>query len=634
MIMSGMIQAEEKQTGKKQAVVMASPKQPIVVGFGQEASGLGYLKEFMEYYFTTRCGSKPLLTDILTAQEQSGCRLLLGTVADVKAFGVSVSPGDIRDDGYALVSGQDGKGPVLYCVGNSAAGVKYGVYRLIHESVYRDDTLTIGVPLEIRVNPMIRERAWMPSPQEKITRPDDFLAYRWGNEKLEAWVRLHDYFGFNTLETGMAEYVCHIEKYLGQEMAAARAQKMLYFNRYVGNRNFFFIWGCYAWDSKLRQFVGKGNLSCPSEEPWRQLYLAHYNDMANKYALLCDGIIAHWADPGGCKKAGCKQCDVRTPQQLHLEIVKAFQKYNPNIENYFSLWMMQLTGDVVLNSYWTWRNTKGIQDFTESEILPKQVGLLVGGPGNVQQMISIHKTGRKAGEWNWYFCDDEVHPTLFIKYKIVGDYYKKLSRQESVTEVVNWSQCEENRNGDWNTIAVWAGGALMLDSRLEAEDICREFCVNLVGEDGANAVKAALDMIGLIQPGDPAGWGFEFGRGPELPKGYLQKVEEALQGLAAVTVPPGHKPKVPYMEKVFDAKARVADLRIHLNILKKFLTSWVSVEEVLASEMGKEEKVKRLEMVKLVYTEDEIGGLAVTWEVNRFEGAKKRALEKMKIEGK
>jgi hypothetical protein len=40
--------------------IIASPSRPVVIGIGRAGRALPFLNEFVQYYFTTRCGSLPL----------------------------------------------------------------------------------------------------------------------------------------------------------------------------------------------------------------------------------------------------------------------------------------------------------------------------------------------------------------------------------------------------------------------------------------------------------------------------------------------------------------------------------------------------------------------------------------------
>ena len=71
-------------------IVIASPGSPAVVGMGKSAGGFPYLREFVIYYFSTRCGSQPVISDVATALGKGGCRIILATAVEAKAAGNKV----------------------------------------------------------------------------------------------------------------------------------------------------------------------------------------------------------------------------------------------------------------------------------------------------------------------------------------------------------------------------------------------------------------------------------------------------------------------------------------------------------------------------------------------------------------
>ena len=462
--------------------IIASPSRHAMFGLGESAKSLPYLQEFLDYYFPTRCNSTPTIIDASSALEQSGSRVILCTAKEAASLQAGLKLGATTEDGFVLKSAEDAKGIVVWCVGNSIAGVKRGLYRLILESVYENRTLSVPKILDLRVNPFMPQRAVVPGPAGPVSGGSDFATnqkfnlYMWDPSKIDAWIRLYDYFGFNVLENPMADAIALDKTSPWAAICPKAVDVGLYMakcNRHVGNRTFQFVWGAYPYDPAKAQF----RFACFNTTEGRAILLSWYDILAKQYAPLSDGLITHWADPGGCRGAKCT-CDVRTPQQLHLKILKAFQKYNPNLkESYFSLWFCSPTVNGRDGGYWSWRNTTGLSDFTNSAILPKEVGILVGlagygapGPAEIGAIVAAR---RKAGLWRWYFCDNEVTPGLYMNHKPVDQALSLLTRTIQ-RGGMSWDQCEVNRHGDWNAMTSYIGAARLLDPSLDAERLSRE----------------------------------------------------------------------------------------------------------------------------------------------------------------
>ena len=70
--------------GAGERIVISSPSKPAVLGLGESSKKFAYLREFIEYYFTTRCGVKPEIMDIPRALKKQGCRMILCTRDEAK----------------------------------------------------------------------------------------------------------------------------------------------------------------------------------------------------------------------------------------------------------------------------------------------------------------------------------------------------------------------------------------------------------------------------------------------------------------------------------------------------------------------------------------------------------------------
>ena len=243
--------------------VIASPTHPAIIGVDDTARSLPYLTEFLNYYFTTRCGKQPVLADIPSSLGRSGTRVILFATSETAKLHAGISVANIREGGFVLKSKEDARGAVIWCVGNSLSDAKRGLYRLILESVYENRTLSVSKSLDIRVNPFMPQRALVPGPAGPVSGGNDFATnrkfnlYMWDQSKIEAWIRLYDYFGFNVLENPMADAIALDKTSPWAAICPKAVDVGLYMakcNRHVGNRTFQFVWGAYPYDPVQAQF--------------------------------------------------------------------------------------------------------------------------------------------------------------------------------------------------------------------------------------------------------------------------------------------------------------------------------------------------------------------------------------------
>ncbi len=547
---------------------------PATVGVDAEASSLAYIAEFIDYYFSTRCGVKPKVIEVSAALKKPGPKIIVCSTRTARQLGVALPSKPLEHDGFHLLSKRDAKGSVVvYCVGNNARGMKQAIYRLIHESSLSGKTLSLSHPLTITQVPRITNRASIHGGSWELgdkRANQKFVARYWDEEKAKAWVRLHDYFGFNAIEVGIQ---------FDRTGSSVRHKKHLKFairsfdeQRRIGGKNLVFLWGAACWEGNSPKYR-----ICRASEDGRDLLSEIYRYYAKHMAKRVDAFVTHWADPGGCEGTDC-DCSVRTPQELHMEMLDIFRQYNPDVQSLFSLWdwlptVAGVPREKRPSHLWCWKNTRGIEDVLDSGILADDVGIMVGDPNGFSEAFcrAIVEHNRTLGIWTWYLADNEIRLGLHVHWRQVADYFRNQAGKDYAKHI-KWHQIEVNRHGDWNTINTMVAGAVMMDPSCNPEPYARAFCSGIFGQQNADTLLSVLDAIGQTRclhhraPGigrfhDLAGWG------SKDPNADIEIVKKALANLDKVTLEEGYVPKLPYAEFIFDPQVMLADLRKHLNII-------------------------------------------------------------------
>jgi hypothetical protein len=374
--------------------------------------------------------------------------------------------------------------------------------------------------------------------------------------------------------------------------------------RRIGGKAVAFIWGAAFMENEKVVEVGLNT------EKDRRKMLQIYRDEAKMIGSHIDAFISHWSDPGGNDTS---DCTIRIPQMYHLELMKSMQEYNPDIKSFFSLWCFHPTVVSIRQerrfwSYmWQWKDTRVVEDVLDSDILPSNVGICVGDPNgfNSDYCRAIINTGRTLGIWTWYLGDNEERQGIHIHWKQVAEYFRNQS-EEDYGKQINWHQLEANRHGDWNSINMAVGGAMMIDPQGDAKHYAREFCASIVGDNNANIILDVLNVIGQtrclyhrnlggLRFHDHEGWG------SVNPEEDIIKINKALESLDKVTLENNFIPKMPYMEMIFDPRTMLADLRknlqnmlLHNEARSKLLAAISNKEFQLLSGTEKQERIKML----------------------------------------
>lgn len=586
----------------KDSRVIASPAQPAMIGTGTCLENLPYIREFINYYFSTRCQCMPKIMSIAKALKASGCRIILATKKEAEVEGFKV--GEMKHDGFALRTKEDRAGNLLiFCVGNNAQGIKYGLYRLIMESEYADQTLFLTGHLNINVSPLFENRVIIEGPsmslsanylnikywKEDLTASKKYCLAWWTEAKNRDWVKMIDSFGFNTLELGFSNNA-YSWSGVTPDQAINSAKTRFQENKRLGNGNILFVWGAAIYSKEHQKWNWR---VCLSSTQGRKEALEYYDYLAEEFGPMADYVLTHWGDPGGCKLSDCA-CSVKTPQEYHNRILDAFRKYNRKLQSIFSIWAMfpnegkdfeRLKNRKYWRRWqiwgWSWKHITGIEDILESGILADDVGIATHQEGGalphgiwLDYLKKIIRNKRKVGMWLWYLFDYEINPGLHINYKRGAKYLMNLAETDYVKRI-QWSQCDTTRSGDWNTVSTMVGGMLMLDVRLDPDSLVREFCASIAGKKNATKVKKALDAIRktrnyVVPRAVEANGQPNFGKGSDDPIRDYQLVDDSIKDLENISVNNDHIPKIPYLELIFNFKTMMEDLKINLAVIRDY----------------------------------------------------------------
>jgi hypothetical protein len=596
-----LVNFDSKQNAEQ---IIASTSVVPIIGLDKSALRLPYIQEFIEYYFYSRCGVRPTLLDLSTALEKKGPKIILCTKETANLYSIKLPAKEIQYDGFHLFSKLDKHGtPTIFCVGNNVNGIKYAIYRLIYELSYHQPVLSLRHPIELSITPFFENRLAM---QVLSLKLDDneanskFFFNEWSENKVAAMVHLFDFFGFNGVETNFGSTPGHAIDETTQKLQV----KLFDEQRRIGGKALAFIWGAAFMENEKIKEV------CLNNEEGGEKMLQIYQDEAKVIGSHIDAFISHWADPGGDDTCNCT---IRIPQFYHLELMKSMQVYNPKIESFFSLWCFHPNVISVRQErrfwsfMWHWTDTKVIEDVLDAGILPASVGIWVGDPNgyNPDYCRAIINKGRTLGIWTWYLADNEIRQGLHVHWKQVSEYFRNQSKEDFAKQI-KWHQIENNRHGDWASINMAVGGAMMIDPQDDAEKYAREFCASIVGDSNADILLDVLDAVaqtrclyhrnlGGLRFHDHEGWG------SSDPEEDIRRIQKALENLDKVTLEKNFMPKIPYMELVFDPEVMLSDLKktlqnilLHNKARSKLLAAITNEEYHSLPWADKQERIKKL----------------------------------------
>lgn len=498
-------------------------------------------------------------------------------------FGQSLEITGRHADAYRLMAGApDGDRPVIIAAGNDTAGAKYAAYRLMRELEIDGRSARVR-PLDVSAEPFIRTRSvalfnvWgMPI---ELTRR--LNTESWPIERLERYVDMYDWFGFNAIESHDRFNDNYLEPLFGLKRADWRAKVLRLCDRAHENGQQFFlrIWGHAVMQTpKITEPPGP-NGSVPKrltylcvndpverkrwEEEIRDYYVQHY-------AGRIDHLIGHWCDPGVCRRNGC---DFKTPLTLQMELHRAFKAVDPKFTSSFSLWFFDRTKNNP--APWArggWPGYETDLDLINAGILARDVTIATATtkPNSYQDDVvrAIRARGHKAAVWTWYRADHEIRPSLHVHlHERLADYFRNLP--PSARELA-WHNIERNVHGAANTANYYVAGRVMWEPTLNVDELLKEFLAFAFGPRNADDVMPAYLAVEQIRcPVCYQNWERArlTGAGTADPRADLRVAQDALDRLGCVAIDPAFRPRVPL--DVSPAEI-LADLKDSLEVIRDF----------------------------------------------------------------
>lgn len=544
-------------------------------------------KRLADYARTHAGVDIPIVTDDAYAdQPATAAVIILDGTPDHRVaakFGQRVEIPVGGADAYALrVIARAGGPALVIAAGRGPEGAKYAAYRLMRELEIESREIRVP-PLSVAVAPFIQTRSaalfnvW--SMPIELTRRHNTES--WPVERLERYVDMYDFFGFNAIESHDRFNDNYLEPLFGLSRADWRqkVQRMCDHAHENGQQFFLRIWGHTVMETpKVTQPLGpNGSVPkrlayfCVNEPAQRKRWEEEIRDYyVQHYAGRIDHLIGHWCDPGVCRKNGC---DYRTPLQLQMELHRAFKAVDPKFTSSFSLWFFDVTKDN--RAGWArggWPGYENDFDLINAGILDRDVTIATATtkPNSYKDDVvqAIVAAGHKPAVWTWYRADHEIRPSLHVHlHERLGDYFRNLPAS---ARQLAWHNVERNVHGAANTANYYVAGRLMWEPELDVDAVLREFLTLAFGRKNAEHLLPAYLAIERIRCHSCfLNWESArlTGAGTDDPAADLAAAEKALQALAAVTLPPGHRSRVPLD---LAPEQIMADLKASLEVIRDF----------------------------------------------------------------
>lgn len=406
-----------------------------------------------------------------------------------------------RTDAYALSVVRQPEHWIIAAAGQSPAGAKYAVYRLMEEMDIDVREASVR-PMSLRASPFFATRSVSLFNIWRV--PVDIIRQcnleSWPAEKIQRSVDTYDAFGFNAIETHdrfggdwlKAVYGITREQWRDKVYAMsdrAHENGMTVFLRMWGNsvsKPVEKIEGGYT-------PFGFGNLA-PDIPEERKRWEAEIRDYASKtYAGHIDHLIGHWADAGGVHEGS--HATVKDSMLLHNELVSAFRAINPRVQSSFNLWGMANP-----KGRRGWPGYIDHKSIIGAGILPKDVAIAQTTRAHShiyseKVTADILAANHPAAVWTWRRADTEVRsgdPGLRIRVHELGDYFRSLP--DSARQL-SWHNVERNHHGLANDVNYYIAGKLMWDPKTNVDAALLKYCQLVFGKANAPAVAEALNTI-------------------------------------------------------------------------------------------------------------------------------------------
>lgn len=397
-------------------------------------------------------------------------------------------------------------------------------------------------------------------PRLKDEHRQRYCIERWPLAQLEAYVDMLNAFGYNSIQIHDLWENYKMGKLADPQTWRKKVLHVFKYARQLGMRTTLFVWGNSPYDYRDGRHYRNANWYDPKQ---REILERYHDYQAAEYAPHIDHVLTHWGDPGGCLEG---PNTIETAQEIHNAIVGKFKAKNQKVEDSFSLWALNS------DDYGKWKGYKDETTILDSGILPQETMLALGARYHDRAAKAIVNAGRKVGVWIWYLADHEIRPSLHVHHRRIGQYFNNLP--SGAGDLLEWHSMESNSH----TLNVWnlyVAAQLMINPKLDADDLLCEFVEKAFGKENREGVLNALNAIAFTRCVKDYDYGFvekvfdgipnipaySVPVGENHPDTDLGMLKEALKGLEKVSIRNLHTPEFPM---VISPQALVQEIGVHL----------------------------------------------------------------------
>jgi len=279
------------------------------------------------------------------------------------------------------------------------------------------------------------------------------------------------------------------------------------------------------------------------DDPGVRAAFEKYYDIYAEMAPYTDRVIAHYYDPGNLPTME----DVIDFLRLFADKFKAA---NPNVQICVDTWgSPDNFPDKLVEA--------GFEDIMLME-LPFLPNWSEEGK-RARFREGVKNLGCGLGSWGWYTCEYEIdqHAMMSINNRVLKDVYKQVQAQGDHVMIPSyWSEMDSYHV--LNYFSMYAAGHLLTNPDADPDALLRESAAMLAGDEKADALLYALELIRDARSGDTWAtywWQHEGGKYNVLfntdPVEIRDRAEKSLAVLdelakAKIDCPKGHFPLKPW----------------------------------------------------------------------------------------
>jgi hypothetical protein len=451
-------------------------------------------------YLAKLTGKTPNIGKVVTLGPS---QILLGDASLAREYGVV--PPQVGEECFTLAPVRKGGRSFVIVSGQSDLGIKRGVYSLLQNLRVEGHILTIPEKT-IQFQPFLVGRAAHldgyvrqvfnlkhpngSGPETIATREQ--LAWDhwedWELERISDYIQMLDFFGYNLIESEGSAFIPEGgASPLEQANVTQRRDIFLDSIRRCGMHHRVFFDGT---------LMSKDGQHIPYGPDTRQLYEEYYRTNAEAIAPYADSVITHWLDDGGWPSTPEHPCTIEVLQMLHMEIHQQFRRVNPKIETVLSLWALDQAGPGTDNL--EWHGYTGVETIVKSGLIPKEVGIAMGGTVRLPEARQIAAAGHSASVWGWYLADNELVYTMHVHTHVLANYFSSLPEEaHDLIGLHTLDSCQE----ETNLYSIYVGAQMLANPGIDPEVYLREVARLVYGPKVENAVFQGLKAIADVRCG-------------------------------------------------------------------------------------------------------------------------------------